>query len=171
MTAPTTDTTPTAAHFRRISSRDLAAMWADRSITRAQIAATVGLSERAVTMRVKAMGLPLRGRDTKRPSITDKALFADLWWCGVGSSEIAAHFGVGPRTVANTRDRLGLPNRHPGKRPAMTLAAFFIARREIALAKAMAKTAELEQAQFRLAEMWDRNDRSYNAGRKLKVAG
>jgi hypothetical protein len=132
----------THPHFVRVAPAELARLWSDRSMTRAQIAARVGLSERALTVRVRRQGLALRGHNTKQPSITDADLFAEMWAAGVGSADIASFFDVGRRTVINTRDRLGLAPRSSGVRPQATVLSFF-----------MARTAREEQAQLCLAEM------------------
>lgn len=141
---PQPSTTSTAPHFRRISRAEFAAMWADRSITRREIAASVGLSEKGVSCRAKAYGLALRGLRTKRPSIKDESLFRAMWGAGVGCDDLARYFKVDRRTIDNTRARLELPMRYKGQRPKMTAAQFF-----------MRETAKAEQAQLRLAEMVD----------------
>lgn len=144
----------THPHFRRISPAALADMWADRELTRAEIAQRVGLSDRGLTQRIKAIGLPLRGfANTKRPSIhpRDEPLFRALWVAGVGCEEIATHFGCDTRTVGHTCRRLSLPPRRPGTRPKATIEQF----RQAQLGRVLALDAALEQAAIINAEMAD----------------
>jgi hypothetical protein len=117
-----------SAHFRRIAPAELERLWADRSLTRAEIAARVGLSERALTVRVRRQGLALRGFATKKPCISDTGLFAEMWRAGVSVGEMAVCFDVDRRTIGNTRARLGLAPRAFGERAKVTAAAFLMER-------------------------------------------
>ena len=138
----------------------------DKSVTCRVIALQVGLSEKGLTRRAKAMGLPLRGFCTKKLSIGDGAGFTALWRAGISLDEIARYFGVTCRTVSNTRVRLGLTQRIPGTRPAMTLAEY----RDTLLARAMSRDARLEQARMILAEMADRVENRMVGAAKVMAA-
>lgn len=168
MTTRATDTAPTAAHFRRISSAEFAALWADHSITRAEIGRRVNLCEKAVTKRAVALGLPLRGQGSKKPSLkpADEPLFRDLWRAGVSAAEIAERFGFKYRTVANTCARLKLPKRPPGQRPKMTMAQY----RETLLGRAMARAAAIEQGAIINADMADQIGYNVVGAKKARAA-
>ena len=153
-------------HFRRISLAKLERLWMDKSVPCRVIALRVGLSEKGLTRRAKAMGLPLRGFCTKQLAIGDGAGFAALWCAGISLDEIARYFGVTCRTVSNTRARLGLMRRIPGTRPAMTMDEY----RETLLGRAMERDARGEQAQMILAEMADRVDNRMVGAEKVRAA-
>ena len=153
-------------HFRRISPALLERLWMDKSVPCRVIAKQVGLSEKGLTRRAKAMGLPLRGFCTKKLAIGDGAGFAALWRAGISLDEIARYFGVTNRTVSNTRARLGLMPRVSGTRPAMTLDEY----RDTLLARAMGHDARGEQAQMILAEMADRVDNRMVGAAKVRAA-
>lgn len=114
--------------FVRIAPARLAALWADRGLTREAVAAAVGLTPHGLTNRVKASGLPLRGYCTKRPHVTDDALFAAMWRADVGVADMAEYFSVSGRTIGNTVDRLGLERRPRGRRDTMSALAFLMTR-------------------------------------------
>lgn len=145
MTTPTTCEASTDAHFRRLSRAQFAALWADRSMTVDEVGRIVGLSRRGTTRRAAAYGLALRGKASKRPTIKDTDAFALLWREGVATQQIAEHFGVSNRTVANTVTRLCLQNRQQGERPRVPSVA----------AALMLQAAKAEQARLREREMID----------------
>jgi len=140
-----------SSHFRRIAPAELARLWADPKLKKAEIAARVGLSEKGLLRRIKAQGLEPRSLATKQPSIPEDSIFAALWAAGVPAREIAQHFGVDQKTIGNTRRRLGLPLRTRGKRCPITLAEFLEDRHRAAL-EALAKA---EAGHWKNAEMVD----------------
>ena len=152
MTTPVASTASTSAHFKRIPPAMLRARYAD-DVPMAQIASEFGISVRALNRRAKNLGLS-RGPRAKKPLIrqADAGLFASMWVAGVERSEVAAHFGISARTVANTCKRLALPSRAKGARPKLTLAQFF----EAQLGELMAQQARIEQAHILNAEMADK---------------
>ena len=158
MTTRASCTTPTSPHFRRISPSALRAAWLDPDRRVKDIAAEVNLSPRALRVRVRAIGLDVRSLATKKPSIStdQEALFCLAWRAGVGLQDMAAHFGVSARTVANTRCRLCLPGRINGTKPRTTMAHLLASVRERELAGQMARAAQLEQAAMINAELVDR---------------
>lgn len=120
------------SHFKKIPPAKFERLWADKTITRAEIGRQVGLCEGAVFMRAKAMKLALRGLASKTPHIKDTELFKVMWMAGAGVDDIAAHFKVTPRTVGNTRERLGLKPRNRGQRPTATVMGILMARQAAA---------------------------------------
>lgn len=154
MTTPVACTDPTSPRFIRIPPAALRAAYADPDRTMDSIAAEFGISMRGLRKRIKAIGEAPRSLATKRPSITtaQEPLFRRAWAEGVPAGDIAAHFGVSYRTIANTVDRLGLPKRRPGVKSKARIAHIVQER----MAAAMARTAAIEQAAMINAEMADR---------------
>lgn len=152
MTLPSDCTASTSSRLSRIAPARFREAWLSGE-RRADMSKRFGLSDHAITKRAKAMGLPLRGFKTKKPSIgaASEPLFRAMWVAGVGMPEMAAHFAVDRRTISNTRERLGLLPRQPGARPRMTLTQFF----EVRLSEQMAMSARLEAAALINAEMVD----------------
>jgi hypothetical protein len=152
MTAPSSSTTSTHPHFRRIPAAALRDRYASGA-TIASMAAEFGIGPRGLARRAKTLGL-VRGHNTKKPHIkqTDEGLFASMWRAGIGTDEIAAHFKVSGRTIINTYQRLGLTPRVKGQRPKMTIAQFF----ELQLGELMARQAQIEQLHLTAAEMVDK---------------
>lgn len=153
MTTPASCTASTAPHFVRLSNAALRAAWRDKSRTVISIAAEFGLSTRAIRVRAKALGEPVRSHNTKRPSITPamEPLFKEAYAAGVKSADLAGHFKISERTVANTVERLRLPKRGQGRRSGIGMADFLQSRAVASLAR----TAAAEQAAMIQAEMAD----------------
>lgn len=136
-------------HFVKIKRSEFEALWNDRSKRVVDIAEHFGMCLRATTARAKSYGLELRGLKTKKPKIADSELFREMYEAGVGSEDLAAHFDVTYRTIANTAKRLDLPPRLRGKRPKVGL-------REFLTAKELGREAADIRAEWWLAEMVDR---------------
>lgn len=146
----------TAPHFRRMSRAEFCAMYLDTSISVADIAQAVGLSKRAVSKRARSYGIEVRSKASKRPHIVDTTLFSEVWTAGIDAGEMAAHFGVSYRTVANTADRLGLPKRRKGQRAKISLAEFLLLR-------SLTRAARDEEAALARADMRDGDPRRWAA--------
>lgn len=129
----------------RLSVAAFSRLWADRSLTVAQIAAAIGVaSEQAVAARAKKRGLPDRNdmKGASRRKI-DVAEFKAMWAFGVSTREIAAHFGISVAGVKIAVARYDLPRRmgRSGCRPQLTVADY---RTAVAVAR-MADVAKAEQ--------------------------
>ena len=154
MTARKDCTESTSRHFRRIAPAVFRAAWLDRSRYLSDLSKEFGLSERALRERAKTMGLPVRAPLGRELSITgpNEALFIIFHRRGVAAPEIARHFKVSLRCIANTRDRLGLEPRRNGWKPTTTISQIM----EERLGHRMARAARVEQAAMINAEMVDR---------------
>ena len=137
----------------KFSREAFRAAWADTETTTKQIAAAFNMSPATANRVAQAMGLPARKKGARLKMRPD--LFRAMWLAGVSVAEIVAHFRVDDATVTNTVQRLGV-----GSRPCLTLDDF----KAGLLARAMARSAAIEQRQIKLAEMAD-NIRP-NAGRE-----
>lgn len=124
---------------RRVSHAEFARMWADRSLTRVQIAAALGISRQAVTDRARARGLPPRSDTGGRPPTrVNDADLRDMWAAGVSPREIAGLYGVSPGVIWRAAARLGLPPHDRAWMPKITLADW---RAQRALSRLAAETA------------------------------
>lgn len=152
---------------KRCTIAEFSALWNNHGMTLAEIGAQLGITLQAVTFRGKARGLPARPTHPRqRFFVINDPEFAPMFLAGVSPAELAAHYGCSHARIGRTAKRLGI------SRPKMTRwsvisIADYRTQQTVAM---MAKTAAAEMAQFKLAEMCDRNDLSYTAGRKLKVA-
>lgn len=136
---------------KQVSASEFRRLWMDKSMTLAQIGASLGVSGAAVTCRAARRDLPPRQMGPL-PLLHDEALFAEMWAEGVKVNEMAAHFGVNEKTVRNHVDRLNLRRRgKSGTRARLTISDF----QQIRLRNGMAAAASIEQAQFINAEMAD----------------
>lgn len=140
------------AEFRRL--------WGDKSMTLAQIGQQLGISQVAVSERARTRGLSNTRPMGPLPTISDDALFREMWSAGVLTVEMAQHFGVHQRSIRNHVTRLGLPRR--GKaRTSITLADFLADRLRARLDAAAVES----MAAMRLSEMVDRPRTDRGAGR------
>lgn len=146
-----------------------AKLWANHSIPTARIAEAMGITRQGASWHAHRMGLPSRAK--LRLTKHDPVLLAEMWNAGVSTDEIAAHFGMAHNSCAgNAARRLGLPPRVRGASGKhnggwvgnLPIAAFF----EQKLAARMAETARIEQAQIKLAEMWDQPGHHTSGKRK-----
>lgn len=133
--------------------------WSNPSITARAAAKGLGIARSTLWKRAKGMGLP--PKPTGRRVQFDHPDFPAMWAFGVTAKEIAAHFDLHPDTPLKAARRLGLQARPKGKE---TMADFLAHK----LAKSMAETARIEQAQIKLAEMWDQP--GHNTSGKRKAA-
>lgn len=154
MTARKDCTESTSHHFRRIAPAVFRAAWLDRSRLLSELSVEFGLSERALRERAKAMGLPVRASLGRELAIDGDraALFVMLWNAGACGPDLARHFKVSLRCVANTRERLGLDPRQNGWKPTTTVSAIM----EERLGRLMLRNARIEQAAMINAELVDR---------------
>ena len=141
---------------KRISEAEFRRMWADLSLSVTQIGERLGIGQTAVSSRAATRGLPARPKRGGRKVLDPEAL-SRLWLARVGISDIAAALGCDPKTVRNTRKRLGLPARNPGRwKETVSLDDY----RAEQLRRAMERSAREERAALRNAEMIDRNRRA-----------
>jgi hypothetical protein len=135
----------TAYRGKPLSYAEFARLWADTSISIAQIGASLGVSEQAVVQRAKSRGLPLRGlrglRGVPRVIQNDDE-FTAMWEAGVGRAEMARHFGVCEPLIGIQARRLGLPKRRLHWRRALTVQGFLMAR-EAAVTRAAMRDSEM----------------------------
>ncbi len=142
-----------------VSEAGFRRMWFDSSLTLAEIGRELGIKQQAVSMRAATRGLPRRPARGAKPAC-DPELLAKLWLAHVAIDEISASLGCDPKTVRNTRKRLGLPERGPGRRARMITMADYRAGQ---LRTALAQSAREEQAALRNAEMVDGDPRRWAA--------
>ena len=159
MSASASCTEATSLHFHRASPAAVRAAWMDHSRRVKDIAAEFGMCHRALRMRAKGMGLPVRSKATKLHSVSpdQEPVFIALWDARVSLVDMAAFFRVCQTNIVNTRLRLGLPDRGRGARPRATVATIIAELQQSKLARAMAASASIEQAAMINAEMADRN--------------
>jgi hypothetical protein len=132
----------TAYRGKPLSYAEFARLWADTSISIAQIGAMAGISQQAVQQRAKARGLPLRGLRGVPRTIRDDDEFTAMWEAGVGRAEMARHFGVCEPLIGIQARRLGLPKRRLHWRRALTVQGFLMAR-EAAVTRAALLDSEM----------------------------
>lgn len=131
-----------------------ARMWGDPAIPINAIAAMLGVSRQAVSIRAKTRGLPPRlgsGTTARNRIEDDNPELAVLWRANVALADIAAHFGCSHTAVIKAAARLDLPKRSRSRWHKITLADF----RAEQLRQAMAADAEKCRIQFKAAEMVD----------------
>ena len=137
-------------HRQAFTTAAFSRAWADASMTAAEVGAMFGITGWCANWRAKSMGLQkkIKGR---RPTCSDVE-FVALWSSKLSTEGMAELLKRHVSSIHRRAERMGLPPRKSGFDPdRMTLAAY----RETILAKAMAETARIEQAQIKLAEMWD----------------
>lgn len=152
MSVQSTDTASTSRYFYRASGAALREAWS-AGVPLEDMSRRFGMSVKSIRHRVVTMGLPLRGHNTSTPKIVGGAsdLFREMWLFGVVVPEIGRVFKVNEKTVQNTRRRLGLEARRPGRREPLTAGDFFQDR----LRRSMAATAMTDQNALLNAEMVD----------------
>ena len=104
---------------KSVSNAQFARLYADRTLTCAQIGEVLGITAQAVRFRAKSRGLPLRGQGKVLARVItrhDEAEFASMYLSGVFTHEIAQHYHVTRCTVRKTAQRLNLPKRSRGHR-------------------------------------------------------
>lgn len=136
---------------KTISEAEFRRLWDDPSITVAQIGERLGIRQTAVSSRAKTRNFPPRPARGTKP-ICDVAQLTRMWLAGVAIPGIAEALGCNEKTVRNTRVRLGLPERSPGRWKASIGLADF---RAVQLRDALAARAREEQAAMINAEMVD----------------
>ena len=141
----------TAHRGKRVSEAEFRRLWADLSISVAEIGETLGIGQQAVTHRARTRGLPPRPKRGAKPAC-DPADVARLYRAGVALEEIARALACDRKTVSNYVNRLGLTKRGGGRHnPALSLDDY----RAMQLREAMARDAEKSRVQFEAAEMVD----------------
>lgn len=145
-----------AKRGKRISEAEFRRLWDDLSITVAEIGERLGIGQTAVSSRARTRKLPPRPARNGTAPVCDPDVLTRLWLADVPILEIAAALGCDEKTVRNTRRRLGLSERGPGKRKtAVSLADF----RALQLRIAMAASARETQAAMWDSEMVDGDPR------------
>lgn len=137
----------------RVSNAEFARLYADRSLTLAQIGKMLNISQNAVTMRAISRGLKARGNaKTHLARDVADADFADMWLLRVRIDQMQRHYGCGRHVIKQTARRLGLPMvSRRGYGLTIDIADFPAAR----LAARMKAAAAAEQAALINAEMAD----------------
>jgi hypothetical protein len=126
-----------------VSAADVRRAWADRELTLAEAAASLGVSVDCLQDRAAALGLKQR-RTGRREAIRphQEPEFRLMWRAGVSARSIGQRFGCSYFAVINTAIRVGLPQRGVGFKPPMTLDQYAQAK----LGLAMASLAAAEKA-------------------------
>lgn len=123
----------------RYDSVKMRALWADDTLSVAEIGKVFGLSARQLGNIAAYSGFPPRRLGPKVHY--DLNLFRRAWLAGVSSGEIARSIGRDQSTLSSMARREGLPPRRGGFQPTMTLAQFLASEAEAQLAAAMAADA------------------------------
>lgn len=125
-----------------LSEAEFRKLWLDRTITVAEIARRLDVTDSAVTARARARGLPTRRTvryTAHKRKITDPQ-FPELWSAGITLAELARLYHCTTGTVYETAKRLGLPRRNNTRWNAKTLVQWLLA------ADAQATEAALQRA-------------------------
>lgn len=132
----------------------------------ASIGAKLGISAQAVWFRKETRGIPapMLGRTKAKLDAAPRILA--LYRAGISIDEITRVCRVSKLTVRQTAKAAGEPLR--GKRGTNCPRLHDLAQER--LAKAMAETARMEQAQIKLAEMWDQPGHNTSGKRKTNLA-
>jgi hypothetical protein len=135
----------TVAEFRR--------MWEDPSLTLADIAASLGICQRAVWQRARHRNLPARGYIVAKARSVFNDEFPAMFAARVHSAAIAAHYGCTVSNVEKHARKIGATRSRPITRwdKGLTLADF----RALQLRDAMAASARETAAAMMDAEMID----------------
>ncbi len=135
-----------------ISREALEPVWMRHDIPTEVIAARLGVTRQALSLKARSLGLPSRERNRRKNS--DDETFRRMWLAGVSSIEMAAYFGYScGAAVSRRRKMLGLPPRTRSKggdnrggwNETITIAQF----REQELAERMKRDAEMGRARRR----------------------
>jgi hypothetical protein len=144
----------------KVSRPAFAALWADRSLTLAEIGERIGgLHPVNVGELGRRLGLPPRIGGQK-PRVKFGPEFDAMWRDGVSTRAMARFFGCSQPNISKEARRRGLAKRvqYPG-RPVLTLAEFREAALARALSRALARSAAETQAALRDSEMVDQANR------------
>ncbi|MBL4929357.1 hypothetical protein [Fuscibacter oryzae] len=131
---------------KHIPNAAILRVWRDPDLNVNQGAALLGINRGTLRRRAKLLGEPETPRGQKS-KIGDKPLFARMWKAGVGTVEMARHFGIHMHSVSHARRWMGLPARVGWQRP-ITVADFVL--REIMAGDA----AEWKRRQDEQAARW-----------------
>ncbi len=135
-----------------ITREALEQVWMRHDIPTEVIAARLGVTRQALSLKARSLGLPSRERNRRKNS--DDETFRRMWLAGVSSTEMAAYFGYScGAAVSRRRKILGLPPRTRSKggdnrggwNETITIAQF----REQELAERMKRDAEMGRARRR----------------------
>ena len=116
----------------RIPPAKFARLWADMTLTKAEIAAMCGYTERgglsSVRRKAAAMGLPPRPKQRagRMVAVIEEALFRRMWAYRVSTKEMGSHINTHPATISNTARRLGLPHRRAGRNAPTPIRQFWL---------------------------------------------
>ena len=116
----------------RIPPAQFKRLWADMTLTKAEIAALCGYTEAGglSSVRRKAAALGLSHRAKQRigrvVAVKDEGLFCRMWTYKVGTKDMALHFNTHPATISNTARRLGLPHRGAGRNVPTPIRQFWL---------------------------------------------
>lgn len=135
-----------------ITREALEPVWNRHDIPTEVIAARLGVTRQALSLKARSLGLPSREGNRRKKS--DDDTFRRMWLAGVSSTEMAEYFGYSRgAAVSKRRKMLGLPPRTRGKggdtrsgwKETITIAQF----REQELAERMKRDAEMGRARRR----------------------
>lgn len=119
MTLPKSSTAVPNERYRRVSNATLRQWWADPNIKVREIAATIGVSRRAVQQRASDLGLGPKAMASRRRPLP---MLAELWAAGVTTKRIADHYGVSATWIVQQVRAMGLPLRRQGSYRRITVA-------------------------------------------------
>lgn len=145
-----------ADHYKPVSAARMRRLYEVENLSLEAIAAQIGCDPQTVWRKAKNLGLRRPTTNNYARRIKWPADFNQMWRAGVLIADImqaAVTEQVDVRCVSREARRRGLPPRNKGARwKAITMDEY----RQINLAKAMAKTARIEQAAFISANLADR---------------
>jgi hypothetical protein len=126
---------------KRPAEAGFRALWADATLSNADIAARCGMSRDMVTFHGRSLGLPRR-RSGRRSQFGFDATFDAMWRAGVLAREIARAYGCSARLVPHTAAQRGLPARGRFAGVVVTLADFRALQLRLSMAADAARTRD-----------------------------
>lgn len=157
------------ASGHRLVVAEFVATWADPMAANDEIAARFGYSARHVMVIARRLQMPPRKLGAKLRY--DVGLFSRLWRAGVSLREIGDLFGRDRSTLSAKAKGLGLPPRHAGWQPSLTLSAWREMEFAARLAESARETREAMASARRAEEVASRRLRQEGqAGPMRKVA-
>lgn len=143
---------------KRVSEAEFRRMWADQTLSQAEIGRRLGISGSAVRSRAATRGLPPRPDDRHFARQFDHERIVRLYLAGFSAESVSARIGCSLSVVRHAVIRAGhkMRSRNMAGRPKV----------DDILRAAMAASAREEQAALRLAEMVDGVRDPNNTGRR-----
>ena len=127
---------------KRMSEAEFRRLWLDRGVSRAEIAAKLGITPDSVRFRARARGLGAKPRPMKL-IWTDE--LAEMWRAGVCGRDIADRHGVAYSTMSRRAAAAGMPPRCTGYRPKLSLAEWREQQFAARLAEVAARETQIER--------------------------